>query len=120
MLVLAPMLSSLVLDSNKKVTNWISTGMSSKKIKLFDTNLELTMSNLVNGKVILKLNNSSLVQKKISSLYSNFISNFYIVYKLNTWPRNPTNNFTLKNCFSGNCLFKLVRNAVKSNFTYNG
>ena len=120
MLVLAPMLSSLVLDSNKKVTNWISTGMSSKKIKLFDTNLELTMSNLVNGKVILKLNNSSLVQKKISSLYSNFISNFYIVYKLNTWPRNPTNNFTLKNCFSGNYLFKLVRNAVKSNFTYNG
>ena len=50
-LVFAPTLSSLVLNSNKKVTNWISTGISfkkKKKIKPFDTNLEPTMSNLAN------------------------------------------------------------------------
>ena len=56
------------------------------------------MSNLANGRVILKFNKSVLVQKSLSSLYSNFILNSYIVYELNTWPRNPTNNFTLKNC----------------------
>ena len=49
-LVFAPMLSSLILDSNKKVTNWISTGN-----KPFDTNLEPTISNLANGKVSLNL-----------------------------------------------------------------
>ena len=49
-LFFAPTLSSLVLNSNKKVTNWTSTGISfKKKIKPFDTNLEPTMSNLANG-----------------------------------------------------------------------
>ena len=36
-LVFAPVLGSLILDSNKKVTNWILTGISSEKIKSFDT-----------------------------------------------------------------------------------
>ena len=94
------MLSSILLDSNKKVTNWMSTGISAEKIKPFDTNLEPTMSNLANGKVILKFNNSVvLVQKKICSSYSNFILSLYKVYELNTWPRNPTNSFTLKTVF---------------------
>ena len=57
--------------------------------------LEPTMSNLVNGRVILKFNISALVQKSSSSLYSTFILNLYIVYELNNWPRNPTNNFQL-------------------------
>ena len=38
-LVFASMLSSLLLDCNKKVTNWISTGISSEKIKPFNINL---------------------------------------------------------------------------------
>ena len=50
------------------------------------------MSNLANEKVILKSKNSVLVQKFFSSIYSNFISNLYIAYELNTWPHNPTNN----------------------------
>ena len=65
-LVFGPMLSSLILDSNKKVTDWISTGISSEIIKPFDINLEPTMSNLANGKVILKFSNSVLVRKKFS------------------------------------------------------
>ena len=32
-LVFVPILSLLVLDSNEKVTNWMSTGISSEKIK---------------------------------------------------------------------------------------
>ena len=76
------------------------------------------MSNLANVRLNLKINNSVLVQKKFSSLYSNFLLKLYIVYELNTWPRNPANNFTLKNCLFDTV--KLVRNTIKSKFTYNG
>ena len=43
----APMLSSLILNRNEKITNWIwiSTGISSEIIKPFDTSLEPTMYN---------------------------------------------------------------------------
>ena len=116
-LAFASVFSSLISDSNKKVTNWKSTGISSEKIKLFDINLEPTMPNLANGRVILKFNNSVLAQKSSSSLYSNFILNLHIVYERNNWPRNPTNNFPLKNCLFGTV--KLVRNAIKNKFTYN-
>ena len=117
-LVYATMFRSLILDSNRKVTDWISTGISSEKIKPFDTGLEPTMSNLANGRVNLKFNNSVLVQKRVSSMYSNFILNLHIVYELNTRPRIPANNFTLKSCLFGKV--KLVRSAIKSKFTYNG
>ena len=76
------------------------------------------MSNLANGRVILKFNNFALVQKSSPSLCSNFILNLCIVYELNNWPRNPTNSFSLKNCLFGTV--KLVRNAIKNKFTYNG
>ena len=69
----SPMLSPQVLDSNKKVANWISTRISSEKTKPFDTNLEPTMLMVANGKVNLKCNKSVLVQKSFSSLYINFI-----------------------------------------------
>ena len=76
------------------------------------------MSNLANCRVHLKFNNSAFVQKSFSSLYNNSTWNLYKLFELNTWPRNPATNFTLKNCLFGT--FKLVRNAIKSKFTYNG
>ena len=85
-LFFVPMLSSLILDSNKKVTNWILTRTLSENIIRFDSNLGSTMSNLDTGKLILKFNNSVLVQIKFLSLYSNFITFFY----------HFTNNFTPK------------------------
>ena len=45
----------LILDSDKKVRNWISTRILSEKIKSFDTNLEQTKSNLANYRVIIDL-----------------------------------------------------------------
>ena len=63
-LVFAPMLSYLILDSNKKVTKWVSIGTSSEKMKPFDTNLEPTMPIVANDRVIFKFNNFVLVQKK--------------------------------------------------------
>ena len=61
------MLSSLIVDSNRKVTEWILTGISSEKVKSFDTGIEPTMSNLANGRVDLKFQNSVLVQKSFPS-----------------------------------------------------
>ena len=52
--VFAPMLCSRLLDSNKKVTKWILTGITSEKNKPFDRNFEPTMSNFANDTVILK------------------------------------------------------------------
>ena len=63
-MVFAPMPSSLILDINKKVTHWILTRILFAKIEPFDTNLEPNMSNLANGRVILKLKNFVLIQKK--------------------------------------------------------
>ena len=74
-----PFVSSLVLDSNKNVTNSISTGISTEKTKLFDTNLEMTTSNLAKGRIIWKFN----------------ILNLYVICDLNNCPSNPTNNFPL-------------------------
>ena len=102
------MLSSLIIDSNRKVTNRISTRISSEKIKPFYTGLEPTMSNLANGRVNFKFNNSVLGQKFFSSWDSNFNLNLNIAYEWNTWQHNPVNNFTLKNCLFGTV--KLIRN----------
>ena len=40
------------------------------------------------------------------------------MYELNIWPRNSANNCTLQNCLFGTV--RLIRNAIKSKFTYNG
>ena len=93
------------------------TGILFENTKWFDTNLELTISYLANGRAIYKFN-SVLVKNNFSSLNSNCISNLYIVCKLNTWLGYQTNNFTLKNCLFGTV--KLTRNTEKSRFTYNG
>ena len=76
------------------------------------------MSNLANGRVILKFKNSVLVQKNSCSLYSNFILNLYKVNELIDWPRNHANNVPLKNCQLAEV--KLVRNAMKIKIAYNG
>ena len=52
-----------ILDSNNRVSNWIPTRLLSEKVEPFDTNLRPNMSNLSNSKVILKFNNSVLLQK---------------------------------------------------------
>ena len=50
--------------------------------------------------------------------YLTKIVNFYIVYDLDAWPRNPTNNFKFKNC-----LFRATRtlkNSDKEKYVYSG
>ena len=45
------------------------------------------------------------------------IVNVYIVYDLDDWKRNPTNNFTFKTCF---CATSIVKNSDKERFVYSG
>lgn len=87
-LVFALMLNLLTLDSNSKITNWISIEVSSKKNKPIDINLSPTRTNLANGRVTIKFNNSVLVQTNSSSLHSNLILNLCIFYELNNRPSN--------------------------------
>ena len=50
--------------------------------------------------------------------YLTKIVNVFILYDLTTWPRNPTNNFKLKNC-----LFEatnIVKNSDKEKYVYSG
>ena len=63
---LAPILSSLMLDSNRKVTNWIWTRILSEKVKPFDTDLEPRISNLANGRGNLKSGSSFLLHNIFS------------------------------------------------------
>lgn len=44
--------------------------------------------------------------------------NVYLVYELNNWLNNPTNNYTLKSWLFD--IVKLTRNTIKSNFADNG
>ena len=64
-LIFAPRVISLISDSNRNVTNWILTSISSKKIEPFDICLKLTMSSLANGRGKLKFNISILVKKNV-------------------------------------------------------
>ena len=82
-LVFLPTLSSLMLDNDKKVTDWILSGTSSEKINPFDTSFEPTLSNLASGKVILKFSNSVFVQKAYSLLhkfYFKFIHSLWVTW----------------------------------------
>ena len=49
--------------------------------------------------------------------YLSKIVNTSIVYDLDTWPRNPTNNFKLKDCLFG--ATNIVKNSDKEKYVYN-
>ena len=50
--------------------------------------------------------------------YTTKIVNVYIVYDLDAWPKNPTNNFTFKDCLFGTTY--IVKNSDKEKYVYNG
>ena len=64
--------------------------------------------------VNVKLNNLVLVQKIFSLLYSNFILNLWIYFKVyelnNNYPRDPANNFALKKLFAWHSQISKKRN----------
>ena len=50
--------------------------------------------------------------------YLRKIVNVYIVYDLDAWPRNHTNNFEFKNCLFG--ATSIVKNSDKEKYVYSG
>ena len=46
------------------------------------------------------------------------VSNAYIVYDLDAWPRNPINNFKFKNCLFG--ATSIVKHSDKKKYVYSG
>ena len=46
------------------------------------------------------------------------ILNVYVVYDLDNWPRNPTNNFKFRNCSFGTT--NTVKNSDKEKYVYSG
>lgn len=107
-LVIAPVLNWLIWDTNKNVTNWILTEISSQNIKPLEPTLVPIMSILAKDRISIKF--------KDLKFNANSIINLYMVYELNNWPNNPNNNFTLKNILIGTV--RLTWNAIKSKFIY--
>ena len=46
------------------------------------------------------------------------IVNVYIVYDVDVWPRNPTNNFKFRNCLFG--ATNVAKNSYKEKYVYKG
>ena len=63
------MLHPVILDNNnnKKVSNWISTEISTENVKPFDSSFVSITPNLMNGRIILKINNYVLADQNSSS-----------------------------------------------------
>ena len=59
----------------------------------------LSNRKLFEYKIGIKFNSTPSVVEQNN--YTTKIVNAYIVYELDNWPRNPLNNFTLKNCLFG-------------------
>ena len=96
------------------VLSWKSKGVFNSKLKPLYTAF-LNSMKLYEYRIGMKFDKDLLaVEQKI---YLMKIVNVYIVYDLDAWPRNPTNNFKFKNC-----LFRattIVKNNDKEKYVYN-
>ena len=110
-----PKPNTLEFKKDKDIDHVLS--WKSKEIKftpLYTTFLNSTkFSGYITG---IKFDDSILVVEKNN--YIRKIVNIYIVYDLNTYPKNPLNNFALKNCLFG--ATNIVKNNVKEKFLYSG
>ena len=64
----------------------------------------------------IKFDKNSLAVEQNS--YLTEIINFYIVYNLDAWPKNLTNNFSFTNCLFG--ATSVVKNSDERKWIYSG
>ena len=64
----------------------------------------------------IKFDKNSLAVEQNS--YLTKIINFYIVYNLDAWPKNLTNNFSFTNCLFG--ATSVVKNSDERKWIYSG
>ena len=96
------------------VLSWKSKGVFNSKLKPLYTAF-LNSIKLHEYRIGIKFDKDPLaVEQKI---YLTKIVNVYIVYDLDAWPRNPTNNFKFKNCLFG--ATTIVKNNDKKKYVYN-
>ena len=64
----------------------------------------------------IKFDKDPLVVEQNKMQHESKIINVYIVYDLDAWPGNPTNNFKFKNCLLG--ATSVVKNSDKEKYVY--
>ena len=97
------------------VLSWKSKGICTFKLTLLYTTF-LNNTKFFGYRAGIKLDNRVLVVEQNN--YTSKIINVYIVYDIGTWPKNPLNNFTLKNCLLG--ATNRVKNNNKEKCVYSG
>ena len=94
--------------------------MSNKKFKLPNTGNKSLSPKLVwyNSRIKLKFKGSCLKQEYWTAYTSKNVVNFFIVYELDSWPRNFDTDFTLSGCLFGSV--KLNKNVDPGKYSYRG
>ena len=116
--VYQPTLDTLELKKDKGtdyVLSWKSNGVYNSKLKPLYTAF-LHSIKLSGYKMGIKFDKDPLAVEQNN--YLTKIVNVYIVYDLDAWPRNPTNNFKFKNCLFG--ATNIVKNSDKEKYVYSG
>ena len=97
------------------VLSWKSKGIFSSKLKRIYTAF-LQSIKFSGYKLGTKFDKDPLPAERNN--YVTKIGNACIVYELNAWPKNTTNNFRLKNCLFG--ATNRVKNDDKEKWVYSG
>ena len=110
-----PTLDTLELKKDKGTEyalNWKSKGVYNSKFKPSCTAF-LHSIKLSGYRIGLKFDKDALAA--VQNNYLSKIVNVYIVYDIDAWPINPTNNFKFKNClFGATSIVKIVKKYVYS------
>ena len=114
--VYQPTLDTLELT---KVTDSVITckskGVFSSKLKPLFT-VFFNSITLSEYKIGIKFDKDPLALDQNNHLIK--IVNVFIVYDLDAWPKNPTDNFKIKNCLFG--ATNIVKNSDKEKYVYSG
>ena len=113
--VYQPTLDILELKKGTDVLSWKSNGVLNSKLKPLYTTF-LNSIKLSGYRMRIKFNKDPLTVEQNN--YLTKIVNVYIVYELNTLPKNPTNNFKFKNCLFG--ATNVVKYSDKEKYVYSG
>ena len=114
--VYLPTLDTLELKKDNSIDyvfSWKSNGVYNCKLKPWYTAF-LNSIKLSGYKMGIKFNKDPLPLEQNN--YLTKIVNVYIVYDLDAWLRNPTNNFKFKNCLFG--ATNIVKNSDKEKYVY--
>ena len=116
--VYQPTLDALELKKDKGtcyILSWKSKGVFNSKLKLLYAAF-LHSIKLSGYGILIKIDKDPLSVEQNN--YLRKIVNVYIVYDLDVWPRNPTDNFKFKNCLFG--ATNIVKNSDKEKYVYSG